>query len=107
MTSRKDLAEARAFARRRLLTAFLCGAPGGREIEPARPGRATFGGAAIALLLVAGAVTAPALSTHHPQGRAHVGCVGSAPGAPTAPTGPSAPHGPSKCAAPQPAVGDQ
>ncbi|TYL54892.1 hypothetical protein FXB39_04605 [Nocardioides sp. BGMRC 2183] len=55
MATKKDLVEAYAFSRRRLVTAFVSGAPGGREVEPARPGRAVIGGLALAVLLMAGA----------------------------------------------------
>ena len=55
MATKKDLVEAYSFSRRRLVTAFVSGAPGGREVEPARPGRAVIGGMAIAVLLLAGA----------------------------------------------------
>lgn len=62
MATKKDLVEAYAFSRRRLVTAFVSGAPGGREVEPARPGRMIVGGIALAVLLVAGAAIAGALS---------------------------------------------
>ncbi len=55
MATKKDLVEAYAFSRRRLVTAFVSGAPGGREVEPTRPGRAVIGGIALAVLLVAAA----------------------------------------------------
>jgi hypothetical protein len=55
VATKKDLVEAYSFSRRRLVTAFLSGAPGGREVEPNRPGRAIIGGVALAVLLVAGA----------------------------------------------------
>lgn len=61
MATKKDLVEAYAFSRRRLVTAFVSGAPGGREVEPARPGRMIVGGIAIAVLLLAGAAAAGAL----------------------------------------------
>src|SRR5215207_1885043 len=54
MANKRDLVEAHQFSRRRLVTAFVSGAPGGREVEPARPGRALVGGLALALLVVAG-----------------------------------------------------
>ena len=54
MATKRDLVEAHQFSRRRLITAFVSGAPGGREVEPARPGRALVGGLALALLVVAG-----------------------------------------------------
>lgn len=62
MATKKDLVEAYSFSRRRLVTAFVSGAPGGREVEPARPGRMIVGGIALAVLLVAGAAIAGALS---------------------------------------------
>lgn len=58
MATKKDLVEAYSFSRRRLVTAFVSGAPGGREVEPARPGRSIVGGLALAVLLVAGAAIA-------------------------------------------------
>lgn len=58
MASKKDLVEAYSFSRRRLVTAFVSGAPGGREVEPARPGRSVVGGLALAVLLIAGAAIA-------------------------------------------------
>jgi len=54
VATKRDLVEAHQFSRRRLITAFVSGAPGGREVEPARPGRALVGGLALALLVVAG-----------------------------------------------------
>ncbi len=58
MATKKDLVEAYSFSRRRLVTAFVSGAPGGREVEPARPGRSIVGGLALAVLLIAGAAIA-------------------------------------------------
>lgn len=58
MASKKDLVEAYAYNRRRLVTAFVSGAPGGREMEPSRPGRAIVVGVVLAGLVVgAGAIT--------------------------------------------------
>lgn len=54
MATKRDLVEAHAFNRRRLVAAFLSGAPGGREVEPARPARAVVGGAVLAVLVVGG-----------------------------------------------------
>lgn len=56
MASKKDLVQAQAFSRRRLLTAFVSGAPGGRELEPTKPLRAVVGGLALTGLLVAGSL---------------------------------------------------
>ncbi len=53
MSSKKDLVEAHSFNRRRLITAFVSGAPGGREVEPVRYGRTLVGGLVLALLIVA------------------------------------------------------
>jgi type VII secretion protein EccB len=58
MATKRDLVEAYAFSRRRLVTAFVSGAPGGREVEPARPARTLVGGSALAVLLAAGALIA-------------------------------------------------
>lgn len=58
MATKKDLVEAYSFSRRRLVTAFVSGAPGGREVEPARPGRSIVGGLALGVLLIAGAAIA-------------------------------------------------
>lgn len=67
MATKKDLVEAYSFSRRRLVTAFVSGAPGGREVEPARPGRMIVGGVALAVLLIAGAAIAGALSGRAPE----------------------------------------
>ncbi len=61
MASKRDLVEAHSFNRRRLVTAFLSGAPGGREVEPVRYGRTLAGGIVLAALLVAGAAVAGVL----------------------------------------------
>lgn len=68
MTTKKDLVEAHAFSRRRLVTAFLSGAPGGREVEPSRPGRTIVAGVALAVLLVAGAAIASVLAPRTADG---------------------------------------
>ena len=52
MATKKDLVEAYSFSRRRLVTAFVSGAPGGREVEPARPGRSIVGNAGALLARV-------------------------------------------------------
>lgn len=61
MATKRDLVEAHAFNRRRLVTAFLSGAPGGREVEPVRYGRTIVGGVVLAGLLVAGAAVSGVL----------------------------------------------
>ncbi|MEP9362610.1 type VII secretion protein EccB [Nocardioides sp. CN2-186] len=67
MATKKDLVEAYSFSRRRLVTAFVSGAPGGREVEPARPGRTIVGGLALAVLLAAGAAIAGVFSPTAPS----------------------------------------
>jgi hypothetical protein len=62
MATKRDLVEAHAFSRRRLVTAFISGAPGGREVEPARPGRTIVGGIALGVLLMAGAAVSGVLA---------------------------------------------
>jgi type VII secretion-associated serine protease mycosin/type VII secretion protein EccB len=52
MATKKDLIEAQGFSRRRLLTAFTSGAPGGTELEPAKPLRAVVAGVALAAIVV-------------------------------------------------------
>lgn len=56
MASKKELVEAQAFGRRRLLTAFVSGSPGGRELEPTKPMRAVLAGVALSILLVLGSL---------------------------------------------------
>lgn len=56
MATKKDLVEAQAFSKRRLTTAFVSGAPGGREVEPHRPLRAVIGGVALTTVLVLGSL---------------------------------------------------
>jgi hypothetical protein len=75
MATKKDLVEAYSFSRRRLVTAFLSGAPGGREVEPSRPGRTVVGGLALAVLLVAGAAIASVLASRTPEDWNKVGLV--------------------------------
>lgn len=67
MATKRDLVEAYSFSRRRLVTAFVSGAPGGREVEPARPGRTIVGGLALAVLLVAGAAIAGVFAPQDPE----------------------------------------
>lgn len=67
MATKRDLVEAYAFSRRRLVTAFVSGAPGGREVEPSRPGRTIVGGIALSILLVAGAAVAGVLTGRDPE----------------------------------------
>lgn len=68
MATKKDLVEAHSFSRRRLVTAFVSGAPGGREVEPVKPGRVLIGGVALSVLLLAGAAIAGFLLGRPPAG---------------------------------------
>lgn len=63
LTSR-DLLEADSFHRRRLVTAFISGSPGGREVEPRREGRTIVAAVALGLLLAAGIAAGRAASGH-------------------------------------------
>ena len=56
MATKKDLVEAQSFAKRRLTTAFVAGAPGGREVEPHQPMKAIIGGIALSIVLVVGSL---------------------------------------------------
>jgi type VII secretion protein EccB len=52
MATKSDLIEAQNFSRRRLLTAFVSGAPGGKELEPSSPLRAVIAAIALTALVV-------------------------------------------------------
>ncbi|WP_299057030.1 type VII secretion protein EccB [uncultured Nocardioides sp.] len=75
MSTKKDLVEAHAFSRRRLVTAFVSGAPGGREVEPSRPGRTIVGGVALGVLVLAGGAIAGIFSGRPPDGWLEPGIV--------------------------------
>lgn len=71
MANKKDLVEAQTFSRRRLLTAFVSGAPGGRELEPTKPLRAVVAGVALTALLVVGSLVFGLLRPGLPKGWDH------------------------------------
>jgi hypothetical protein len=72
VATERDLAEAQAFDRRRLVTALQSGAPAGREVErEARPGRAALAGIALAVLLLVVAAAGGALAGHREPDRSH------------------------------------
>ncbi len=52
MTSRKDLLEAQAFTRRRLLAVLVGGIADGHEAEPPSTARPLLGGVVVAALVV-------------------------------------------------------
>ncbi|UJP39871.1 type VII secretion protein EccB [Cellulomonas palmilytica] len=56
MAAKRDLVEAQSFSRRRLLTAFVSGAPGGQELEPTKPMRGVVAGVSLAVLVVLGSL---------------------------------------------------
>lgn len=68
MSSKRDLVEAHSFNRRRLVTAFVSGAPGGREVEPVRYARALVAGAVLAALVVVGAAVGGLIKPKLPSG---------------------------------------
>lgn len=67
MSTKRDLVEAHSFSRRRLVTAFVSGAPGGREVEPNRPGRMVVGGVGLAVLVVAAGAVMGVLKPRTPD----------------------------------------
>lgn len=68
MASKRDLVEAQTYSRRRLLTAFTSGAPGGRELEPTKPLRGVVAGVSLSVLLVLGSLGFGLLSPTLPDG---------------------------------------
>ncbi len=68
MASKRDLIEAHAYNRRRLISAFLSGAPGGREVESVSRSRPVVAGLTLGGLLLAGAAVAGLLTKPLPDG---------------------------------------
>lgn len=68
MATKSDLIEAQSFSRRRLLTAFVSGAPGGKELEPRSPMRAVIAAIALTALVVLVGVVYGLLRPGLPQG---------------------------------------
>lgn len=56
MATKKDLQQAQSYSRQRVLTAFVSGIPGGKELEPTNPMRAVVAAVALAVLLVVGSL---------------------------------------------------
>jgi len=52
VASNKDILDAQRFNRRRLVTVFVAGAPGGRELEPRSVTRPLIGGIALSLVIL-------------------------------------------------------
>ncbi|WP_154792880.1 type VII secretion protein EccB [Occultella kanbiaonis] len=68
MATKKELIAAQNFSRRRLLTAFVSGAPGGRELEPAKPLVGVVAGAVLSVLVVVGSLIAGFFTGSLPDG---------------------------------------
>jgi type VII secretion protein EccB len=68
MASKKELIQAQSYSRRRLLTVFTSGIPGGKELEPGKPLRAVVAGTALAALLVVGSLVFGLISPGLPSG---------------------------------------
>ncbi|MCI2957451.1 type VII secretion protein EccB [Agromyces atrinae] len=68
MATKKDLIEAQGFSRRRLLSAFTGGAPGGKELDPAKPLRAVIAGIALTAAVILGGVFYGLIRPGLPQG---------------------------------------
>lgn len=64
MTTRRELAEAHAFERRRLVNAFQGSDSGGFQSERTRPGRVVAASIGLGLLLIAGAAVKGVLVGH-------------------------------------------
>ncbi|GAB2512889.1 type VII secretion protein EccB [Microbacterium petrolearium] len=68
MASKQELIQAHRFSRRRLLTAFTSGAPGGRELAPAKPLRGVVVGLALAVLTAVGTLVVGSFTGTLPDG---------------------------------------
>nr|WP_300144366.1 type VII secretion protein EccB [Propionicimonas sp.] len=68
MASNKDILEAQRYNRRRLVTAFMSGTPGGRELESKALGRPVLIGTALGLVLMIVAVVMGRFSPALPAG---------------------------------------
>ncbi len=64
MTTHRDLAEADAFHRRRLVAAFVSDAGGDSHVDPPRAGRCLVGGLLLAAVLIAASAAGAALTGH-------------------------------------------
>lgn len=68
MASKRDLVEAHAYNRRRLISAFLSGAPGGREVESVSRSKPVIGGVVVGAVVLAGAAIAGLFAQPLPDG---------------------------------------
>ena len=63
MASKRDLVEAHGFNRKRLVSAFVSGAPQGRDVESVSRSRPVVAGLAVAGLLLGGSAIAGVLTS--------------------------------------------
>lgn len=68
MASNKDILDAQRFNRQRLVTSFVSGAPGGKELEPGKPWRGVVGGLVIVGLIFVGGFVSRWLAPGTPEG---------------------------------------
>lgn len=68
MASKKELIAAQGFSRRRLITAFTSGAPGGRELEPSSPLAGIVVGVVLSVLIVVGSLAVGLFGSRAPDG---------------------------------------
>jgi type VII secretion protein EccB len=68
MASKKELAQAQSWSRRRLTTAFVSGIPGGKELEPGKPMRAVVSGLSLSVLLILGSLAFGLIKPALPEG---------------------------------------
>lgn len=68
MASKQELIQAQRFSRQRLLTAFTSGAPGGRELAPAKPLRGVVVGVALAVITAVGTLLVGSFTGTLPTG---------------------------------------
>ncbi|MFC4224045.1 type VII secretion protein EccB [Lysinibacter cavernae] len=68
MATKKELIQAQQYSRRRLLTAFVSGAPGGKELEPSKPLRAVVAGTSLSVLIIIGSLVFGLIKPGLPKG---------------------------------------
>jgi type VII secretion-associated serine protease mycosin/type VII secretion protein EccB len=56
VATKKDLQQAQAYSRQRVLTAFTSGIPGGKELEPSNPMRTVIAAVSLAILIIVGSL---------------------------------------------------
>ena len=71
MATKKDLQQAQSYSQRRVLTAFVSGIPGGKELEPSNPMRTVVAAIALAILLALGSVIFGLIRPGLPTGWEH------------------------------------